>query len=408
MESPMKHYRTTADLPLPHCKSNHAAINYPNYYRVNSETLLSVPKSVNIDGVIAYGGSTSAGPKITHKAYGEFFERNHFFNNVPVDIKMKLSDIHPIAHRDKLLSLCDTNKLTVNDCLEHEFSFTTIKNIFNEQAVLYFSYAISLSGHRDDMKYLGFNDSCGCASHPIKEKALLNSMMEFLERQAMVGSWLSKTYQYTINPTVLREITPYQELVDLLLENGELIILQNGCQLPAYSIIMFYFSHSKDDLVQYSTGASGGLSLESALNSAFEELFQCYSFLYNTDNTRDLKDKAGVGYALDFQASNKPEVRDAIPFMQDIRPFQINTMADVVQLQKYSFDQILDALSVISQDIYYYHHYDKTLGLHFTKVLCPDFFSHMSLSHHLNIDNLYAQSLKITKENAFMEKIPFP
>ncbi len=393
---------------LPHCKANHASVQHAVKFKLCTESLLSAPKSAIIDGVISYGGSTSVGLKLLYKAYGEFHERNHLFTRVPLNDQKKLNEVKPLEFQKKLLSLCTIKDNDQQKALEHHFSFTTVHNIFDDSPRDYFYNAISLNCNKTDSKFINFSDSCACAAHPEKDKALYNSLMEFLERQALLGSWLSKTYQYTINPILLRDVTPYNELVDLLLENGELVIVQNGNQLPGHTVIMFYFSHSTDDLVQYSIGSSSGLSLEEALLSSFEELYQCYSFLYNAESSEGLEDKAGAGYHLEFQKCNRQSIKETIPFMSDIRPYHVNTLQDLQKLKKYTYQEILDELSAISKDIYYYHAYDKSLTLHYTKILSPDFFAHMSLNNKLNIANEYAKKLNITAGNAFMGKIPFP
>lgn len=390
------------------CKANHASIAHPIKFKLCTESLLCTPKSAIIDGIVSYGGSTSIGLKLPRKAYGEFHERNHLFNRVVVDTEKKLSAVEPASYREKLLGLCQLKNQDPAVALDHQFSMTRVYNLFDQQPNDYFYNAISLNCNKKDSPFIRFSDSCACAAHPNKEKALYNSMMEFIERQALLGSWLSRTYQYTINPALLREITPYQELADLFLDNGELVIVQNANQLPGYSVILFYFAHSNKDLVQYSIGSSSGLSLEEALLSAFEELYQCYSFLYNAESSEGLENKAGAGYHLEFQKCNHGEIRHTIPFMQQLRPYHIQTLEDLQQLKRYSYDELLLELASFSNDTYFYHAYDKSLRLHYTKILSPDYFVHMSLNNQLNIENKYAQSLKITRDNAFLGKIPFP
>jgi len=393
---------------LPQCKANHASLMHPVKFKLCTENLLTTPKSVVIDGIISYGGSTSTGLKLLYKSYGEFHERNHLFTRVRVDYEKKLNEIEPASYRDKLLALCQLKVQDKERCYNHSFSITSVNHLVNHEPQDYFYNAISLNCNKKDSPFINFSDSCACAAHPEKDKALYNSLMEFIERQALLGSWLSKSYKYTINPQLLLEVTPYQELVEMFLDNGEIHIFQNGIDLPGHTVIMFYFSHSQDDIVQYSIGSSSGLTLEEALHSSFEELYQCYSFLYNVESSDGLENKAGAGYHLAFQKCNHPGIRETIPFMQQIRPYEVNTLSELQTVKKYSYDEVLAALSAMSQDIYYYHAHDKSLGLHYTKILSPDFFVHMSLNNCLNIKNKYAQNLKITPENAFLGKIPFP
>ena len=253
---------------LPSCKVNHASKQHVFKFKLCGESLLSTPRSVIVDGIISYGGSTGVGLNLLRKSYGEFYERSHLFTQVPVNVQKKLKDIQPQAYQDKLLSLCNKKQNHVA-CLAHSFSFTKVKNLFNEEVQDYFYNSISLNCNKSDGPFLNFSDSCACASHTTKERALYNSLMEFVERQALLGSWLSKTYPYSVNPELLRDICPYSDLVELMLDNGELYIFQNGNQLPGHTVIMLYFSQSNDDMVKYSIGSSSGLSLEEAICSSF-------------------------------------------------------------------------------------------------------------------------------------------
>jgi hypothetical protein len=377
-------------------------------FKLCTESLLSVPRSAVIDGIISYGGSTGIGLDLPRKAYGEFFERNHLFTAVAIHSQKPLSSIHTRQFREKLLTLCHLDQSDKERCLNHVFSFTTVHNLFDDSTQDYFFNAISLNGLKADSPYLSFSDSCGCASHPNKDKALYNSLMEFLERQALLGSWLSQSCQYAIHPSVLIEVTPYASLTEKLLANGELYIFANGCHLPGYTVIMFYFSHTDKDKVQYSVGSSSGLSLTEALTSSLEELYQCYSFLYNAECSNGLDSKVGSGYHLSFQQCNHRSIKEKIPFLQQSVPLKIQTLNDILSLRKFTYEEILSELATLSTDIFYYHCYEKALNLHFTKIMSPDFFAHMSLNKLINFDHTYAKQLNITKQNAYLEKIPFP
>jgi len=391
---------------LPNNYALHASTQHALKMKLCMESLLSVPRSVVIDGLISYGGSTGSGLELPAKSFSEFFERNHLFTKVPVDAYCTLEKIQPDTYRDKLIKLCNPKK-TIKDCYSHSFAMTEVNQLLNHQPQYYFHNAISLIGHKNDMKFLNVSDSCACAAHPEKEKAIYNSLMEFIERQALLGSWLTKRHRYRINPELLKVVTPYTDLVDRLLDNGELYIYENGLNLPAYTIIMFYFSHSSKDLVQYSIGSSSGLTLGEALHTSLVELYQCYAFLYNTESSAGLEDKAGSGYHLKFQKCNHQKTKEKIPFINENEPFSVSTEKDLYAKHAYTFEEVLSALAATSQDIYYYHCYEPALKLHFTKVMSPDYFAHMSLPA-LNLDNAYAKKCGISRENAYFEPIPFP
>ena len=388
---------------LPNCYANHASLQHAKTFKLCMESFLAVPRSAVVDGVISYGGSTGVGLNLPRKVYGEFFERNHFFTSVPLHSKKSLAEIEPRSLQDKLRSLC----LKDNDA--HPFSWTTVYNLFNNAPADYFYNAISLNGMARDLPYLSFTDSCACASHPIKEQALYGSLMEFLERQSLLGSWLSKTYVYAIAPQLLKDISPYPDLVEKFLENGELHIFKNNNDLPGHTVILFYFSHCDRDIVQYSIGSKTGLSLREAINGAFEELYQCYTFLYNMESSiNQLENKAGSGYHLSFQQYNTQATKKRIPFLREEKNTVIHTLDDLNSVKTFRFEELLTELAAFSSDIYYYHAYEPALQLHMTKIVSPDFFAHMSLTQAINYDNLYAKKLGITKENAYLETSPFP
>lgn len=393
---------------LPYCDAIHASPYHATKFKLCGESLLSVPRSVVLDGIVSYGGSTGMGLDLPRKAYGEFFERNHLFTAVPIHTQKTLAQVEPSDFREKLLTLCQYDPSQLKKMMDHPFSFTTVHHLLDGSTRDYFYNAICLNGVKADAPYLSFSDSCGCAAHPNKDSALHHSLMEFLERQALLGSWLSQRYKYMINPIVLKEITPYYHLTEKLLTNGELYIFENGNELPGYTVMMFYFSASKKDKVQYSVGSSSGLSLMDALTSALEELYQCYTFLYNMESSGGLENKAGSGYHVSFQKCNRLDTRATIPFFQQLTPFKINTADELRALKIFTQQEILAQLSAFSTDIFYYHHYEQALNLHFTKIMSPDFFAHMSLHKPLNLANPYAKKLGITRENAYWEKIPFP
>ncbi|QRN04050.1 hypothetical protein GH742_09285 [Legionella sp. MW5194] len=392
---------------LPYASASHASIHHATKFKLCMDSNLSTPRSAVIDGIISYGGSTGIGLNLPRKAYGEFYERNHLFTKVPVDSKKKLADVKPLPWQEKLLSLCQDGR-DAEACLAHEFAFTRVYNLFDNTPADYFHNAISLNGRKEDAPYLYFSDSCACASHPVREKALYNSLMEFIERQALLGSWLSQRCHYAIDPQLLKELTPYRELTERLLDNGNLCIFANGNHLPGHTVILFYFAHSPNDMVQYSIGSSSGLTLREALTSSLEELYQCYTFLYNMECSEGLANKAGAGYHLQFQQCNHAGIKETIPFFKTAIPCKVATLDDVHALKEYRYEEVLSALSALSTDIFYYHAFDDALGLHFTKIMSPDFFAHMSLNNGLNVDNPYARALNITPENAYLVKIPFP
>lgn len=389
---------------------SHASLSHPTRVKLFIDHMASVPRSVSSDGILNYGGGTGVGWDAPRKAFGEFFERNHFFNAVKISSHKPLKTIEPLPFRQKLAHYCQQIQHTTADCLQHSFYFTTVSNLFDGTEREFFLNAISLHGQASDSAFITFSDSCACASHSTKQNALTSSLTEFLERQSLLGSWTTKKIRYTINPMLLLKITPYAILVDSLLENGHLFIFENGINLPGYSIIIFYFSKSAKDLVQYSVGSNADLSLKNAIVCALEELWQCYNFQYNTESSFSLPDKAGSDYHLHFQQCNNLSVKNLIPFFDklDSSTFDMNSLEDIEEMPSYSYNRAIIELGNISCDIYCYEQFDPILNIYYSKIVSPDFFMHMSVDKPLNFDNAYAQTLGVNRSNAYKEKIPFP
>jgi hypothetical protein len=390
-----------------YAKLKHLSFQHPASLKYFDNNTLAAPRSFVLDGAISYGGSSGYGVTLINKAYGEYWERNHFQTAVPITSKKTLSQVYPLEHRNNLLRLCNTS---CQDTLNHHlFSFTTVYNLFDKTPFDYFFNTVSLRTLKEDAPFLGLTDSIACASHPSKSQALYHSLIEFLERQSLVGSWLSKTYRYSINPSVLGDITPYSPLYEALTDNGDLYIFEIGNSLPAYNVIIFYFAHSKQDIVQYAVGSKSGLSLGEAINSAFDELYQTYSMLYLTNSSsKQFENKAGSDYHAQFPQFNTTKTKNIIPYFSNTNEHKINNKSELLALPTFSFEETLHLLQKLSNDVFFYHYYEQSLQLHFTKILSFDFFAHMALGKKLNLDVLYAKKLNINEQNAYMTPLPFP
>lgn len=388
-------------------KSKHFSLQHPNHLNYIHNNFLCVPRSLIFDGVISYGGSSGSGLKLISKSLGEYWERNHFQTSVPICSEKRLKDIYPVEYRDKLLNLCNKNDYCALD--QHKFAMTRVYNLFDNSPTEYFYNAVSLLNLKKDALFLDKTDSISCASHPQKKQALYYSMIEYLERQSLVGSWLSKSYRYSINSKILEIISPYRCLYEQLSTNGRLYIFEIGNHLPGYSVIIFYFADSQEDTVQYSVGSKSAFSLREAINGAFNELYQTFTMLYQINgNGQSFENRAGGGYHAAFPKYNTISTKEIIPYFLDNKDHEIITHADLEKKHIFSFDEILSGLMKISQDIFFYHFYEKSIQLHFTKIVSMDFFAHMSLSTPLNIDGAYAKKLNLTKENAYFVPLPFP
>ena len=350
----------------------------------------AVPRSMSIDGMLCYGGGTGVGLNLARKSFGEYYERDHFFNAVPVHQRGLIEQLVNPELWEKYTDFI--RQLSAKTFRPQPLDFTQVINFKTQEPELFFYNGISLKSNPLDIALFPYSDSCACAVHNNLQASLASSLLEFIERQAFLGSWLSQQINYQIKPEVLFELTPYTQLISDLLDNGELYIFNNGLAIPGHSVVMFYFAHHKADRVQYSIGASAGFNIQDALISAFEELWQCYAFLYNITTTKALEEKAGSSYHMQFLQYNQRSTKEVIPYFNSCRSHA--ALMDIKELRTqpvFSLQSMLAELISQGESLLYYHHHDQKLGLHFTKIVSPDYFAHMALDKPLNINNQYME-----------------
>lgn len=396
-----------------HFKTNHqqmhASSRAPQKSMLYLNHQLSAPRSMSIDGMLCYGGGTGVGLDLIRKAFGEYHEREHFFLDVALRQRGTIETMVPLFLQDKykrLLEQLSQRSISANTPL----SFSEVNSFKNGETIPYFYNALSLKSDGRDTAFFPFSDSSACAVHNSKEASLSNALAEFIERQAFLGSWLSQRANYRIAAEALQQVTPFSQLVADLRRAGELYIFHNAIDMPGHSVVMFYFSKDPRDKVQYTVGASAGFSLPAVLSSALEELWQCYTFLYNLGNTAILEDKAGSSFHRKFQAYNTSTTKEIIPYFKS-GALLSDTIAGYDAIKKaptFTVSDIISAFNKQNEDVFYYHQIDEAKKLHFTKIVSPDYFVHMALDEPLNIVNTYSKKIGITLENAYTVRLPFP
>lgn len=201
----------------------------------------------------ATGNSSTCVKKNTLMAtFGEYNERFTLFHNM----KSTISELDAF-------SLFDNKRLKISP-----------KSV-------YLNY--NLRGLKD--YNFSFADSCGVASHLTSEKALKAGMLEFIERQSLIVTWLSKIpgRQYAVSKiitlldenVILKKFNKYfsfLKIYDISIYQGIYVILILGSNGRLFSI-----------------GLNASNSLKNAVTGALDEFEQTYkSMLIRNYNDRKL------------------------------------------------------------------------------------------------------------------------
>jgi ribosomal protein S12 methylthiotransferase accessory factor YcaO len=262
---------------------------YPHCYVQLRPAISRFPAIFNVTGDAVVGNGSGYAQSACAGALGEYIERFHFYNEVERDVTAVLRQYNPANVEKKLLHLINQIKISPDAAENHAFDLTAVKNIYTLETFYIPSVIISLAqGDTDDRKFIPFVDSCGQAAHGTQARAYSAALKEFIERQALVGGWLSGRARHAITITEHPGLAGANKIVRMLSQHGELLGYDLSTHLPGFSFVIFYFSHDKKDNVQYSVGMATDFDAASAMRRAYNELWQSYSYMYlNANNPGD-------------------------------------------------------------------------------------------------------------------------
>lgn len=367
----------------------------PNFMMQMRTPMTGQPFSFNCTGDVAVGNASGYAKDALLSSFGEYVERAHFYNEVSAVKKLKVTDsimVEAINQVKQIDAPIESHKFEMCEAIE----LNSEKNCCIPKAL------ISLASTGDDANYIPFIDSCGQAAHVTHEFALQASIKEFVERQALIGAWLSGEAIYRITPLINLQ----NQLFDLFTSNGSLYIYQLGKGLPGYSIIIFYFSSSIDDVVQYAVGMANDYYPSVAMLKALNELWQTYQFIYlNARKPENLDIR--FTYLNTLLQFNTQTTKNVIPFFEAKKELAYEGF---INQQPYTLKMYKSQLATLSSRIYLYHASTYLFGKRYyvCKTISPDFYFHMGIKMPLNLKNNYAQELKINDERLIKSSIPFP
>jgi hypothetical protein len=381
---------------------------YPHRYMQFQPALTALPSIFNISGDSVVGNGSGYGTDAFDSALGEYIERFHFYNEVTIDITAPLTHLNPPALSKKLFELIQQIQQTDVAAEQHAFDLTEVRNIFTREPAYLPTAMISLAAmDSQDRKFIPFIDSCGQAVHVTKAQAQTAAFKEFLERQALVGAWLSGKARHAIDLQPHPFLGKANQILSILQQHGALYAFDLGHHLPAYSVIIFYFAHDKKDIVQYSVGLAADFQAEDALARALNELWQSYIFMYlNADNREHLDQR--YQYLNDLLDFNHSDTQAVIPFLQ--QPGESINVIEYLTAKKYSEADCFQTIGEFFPYIYTYESSNYYMGkeFNFCKILSPDFFLHMGICMPLNLKNAYAKVVSLPPNLSPENPIPFP
>jgi ribosomal protein S12 methylthiotransferase accessory factor YcaO len=381
---------------------------FPHSYMQFRPALTRFPTIFNVTGDCVVGNGSGYGNNAIQSALGEYVERYHFYNEVDINVTANLAKYNSPRVTNKFIKMIDQVKKSNEPTDKYEFDLTTVTNIFTGEKASLPSVMISLAQvDSADRNFIPFIDSCGQSVQISRRKAFSAALKEFVERQALVGAWLSGQ----VKSKLMLEQHPYlgqsNKILQSLLQHGTLLAYELNKHLPGYSVIIFYFSKSKKDVVKYSVGMACDYSPSEAIQRALSELWQSYIFMYlNADNPENLDPR--YQYLNELILFNQHSTQELIPFVED--NIEELDMQDFIYSKLLSEKTCLQELKTISPDIFMYERSNLLFGrnFYFCKIFSPDFFMHMGVKMPLNFDNTYAKLLSIQKPLLVKHSIPFP
>tara|TARA_B110000091_G_C13687144_1_gene420434 strand:- start:298 stop:1020 length:723 start_codon:yes stop_codon:yes gene_type:complete len=238
-----------------------------------------------------------------------------------------------------------------------------------------------------------------------------SSLNEFIERQALVGSWLGSSGVKQYDSNILLTLPKLKRLAEQLTQNGDVSIFDISNSLPGYTIVMCYFSKSKKDKVQYVIGVASSGDLIESLTSALTELWQDYIYIYcydiDSEKMQDISSVlmfAGDSYHMNHFQDNTPQTKNRIHYFNTATHTKLIASGN----KQYNHQKLLEGINKISPNVFVYQQKDLNAEFYYTRVISPDFYLHMSIHEPLNFKNRYSKSLAVSTTAKNQERIPFP
>jgi ribosomal protein S12 methylthiotransferase accessory factor YcaO len=384
-----------------------------------ADPVIGLPVNVGLVAEEA-GNSVDFGGAAYAAALGEYLERQHFFNFVPVHAHKPLGVACDEALRASLvhaLAQTRTARASVAGLDRRAFDLVRVTDLASGRAALLPHCLVALS-HDDaypDADLYPLRDTCACGVHVDPAASLDAALREFAERQTLIAAWIRGTPQREL-AGVDRFCAAHPRLARVhadLASVGTVRVVSLDGGLPGYTLFAFLSAAAPDQVTQFACGMAHAHRPEHALQKAILELW--HTFVSVPRKLADADDPESRTDRLDrhLLAFNRPDAARGLRFLADARGEAEPERTEVEAFcRQPACDRrtLLAALTRIAERIYWY---SNSMAWHgrtfvFSRVLSPDFFLHMDTSAHLNLDNAYGRWLGLDPEAFDGSAIPFP
>ena len=380
--------------------NNNNIASLPTKIVLQPPCLLSMPKSVEINDHWNNGGSgIGCDSSATRAAFGEYFERRHFYMEIWPETSGTLDSVLPPKDVEKFTTAfvqTAIQKTTKKEIRSHTFNLTKVCRTSDFSSCYIPSACISLSAHNieSDSLIYPLRDTCGCCFHSDPTLAILGSLKEQLERQFLAKFWLTKKCNRIItNEEAINKLKKFSSfnLYHYLRLSGNLTIIDISDQhFPGKSVLTVYGNSDSERHVKYCAGMAYAATVEEAIDKSILELWQTYRFMdlhgANQRKNSDIEDP----YLKHFLNCNSFQT------YQTITEVEYSNIMQSSPSSEFSIRGLLRSLHAFDITGYIYIKTTKidNNNYYLTKYVSTDLFLHMNNSKNINIDNTYASSFR--------------
>jgi len=348
---------------------------------------------------------------------GEFIERQYFSSFHTGKISGLLKENTSSNLYQSLLCLLEqTSERTTAYLDSYEFDLSPCLNLFEGRKEYIPSVLFSLGNHKD-AHLVPHRDSCGSSSHLCPDKALNVALLEFVERQCLLASWLFNRCSFLITTDPIQDLQhsdPRIRFIKDLSMVGNIYLADISLGLSGYVVLAVFSSFSSEAHVQFSIGCAAALKPMDAVIKALVEMYQSYVLMMgmhsSVDKTLYERERhKHMKLARNFGDRNDTKTVDDFGFFTT-KGIKAQKLRDYIASPPLEVEDILIGLRSISENLLYYTN-SFAYGNHVhivSKIFNPDFYVIMDNEGKINFTNKYSSFLNIDI-NAMSNKLkPLP
>ncbi|NWA03852.1 YcaO-like family protein [Pseudomonas gingeri] len=387
----------------------------PNKICYQPSATLDVPAVAEAsDFYLNAGSGIGSGSSAIKSAIGEYFERRHFYIDIPQHLEGTLSSslsAKEVKSFIKAFRQTNSKNLKTPELISHRYKLTKVSRLSDFAPCYIPTACISLSSLNlgSDNEIYPSRDTCGCSFHWSAEESMLGALKESLERQFLSRFWLTKKSSAVLGAVeIIKRLSNHTttRLHEVLCKSGELIALDiSDNRFPGKCLLVVYGQKNKSHNVLYCAGLSYAETEAIALEKATNELWQTFRFINLFSSINGQPHELHDPYIKHFLNCNSYET------FKTMSTYIITNDNKKHTNHSFNFNGIRQA--IIEQNILGYlytntHLLDGSICTT-SKFISPDLFTHMDNSKNINTNNKYSSDFQqdiIPARKAVM--VPFP